>query len=66
MIVDLYNYQWGYWVTDGMGLHELLMLCEALGSTPQMSVFTGYFMGSPYTPIGQASEYALAGVNMIE
>jgi hypothetical protein len=53
-------------VTDGMGLHELLMLCEALGSTPQMSVFTGYFMGSPYTPIGQASEYALAGVNMIE
>ena len=25
-----------------MGLYELLLLCEALGAGPQMSVFTGY------------------------
>ena len=30
-----------------MGLYELLLLCEALGAGPQMSVFTGYCKHGP-------------------
>ena len=30
-----------------MGLYELLLLCEALGAGPQMSVFTGYCKHDP-------------------
>lgn len=61
-----YNSAWGYWVTDGMGLHELLLLCEALGSTAQMSVFTGYFLSGGYSPIAEAPQWATAAVDMIE
>jgi alpha-N-arabinofuranosidase len=61
-----WNSAWGYWVTDGMGLHELLLLCEALGSTAQMSVFTGYYLSGGYSPIGEAPLFATAAVDMIE
>ena len=30
-----------YWVTDALGLYELLLLCELVGAQPQVSVFTG-------------------------
>jgi hypothetical protein len=27
-----YNSAWGYWVTDAVGIHELLLLCEMVSS----------------------------------
>eukprot|EP00727_Mastigamoeba_balamuthi_P007028 m51a1_g2946 putative alpha-l-arabinofuranosidase (653) ;mRNA; r:619613-621785 len=42
------NDAWGYWTNDGLGMFEYLILCEALGAAPQMSVFTGYSMGTKY------------------
>ena len=42
-----YNTAWGYWVTDAVGLFELLMLCELVSAAPQLSVYTGYVSASP-------------------
>ncbi|MEW5298572.1 MAG: hypothetical protein WDW36_001679 [Sanguina aurantia] len=35
------NSVWGYWSTDGFGLHEMLMLCEALGAQPVLVLNVG-------------------------
>lgn len=53
-----YNAAWGYWVTDGMGLFEYLVLCEELGAAPQLSVYTGYSMGQPYLPLNASHVFA--------
>ena len=34
-------------VTDGIGIYELLLLSELMGSTSQLSVFTGYLHRVP-------------------
>ena len=61
-----YNSAWGYWTTDGLGLYEYLMLCEALGAEPQMSVYTGYSMGQPYVPMNASATFARAAVDALE
>ena len=39
-----YNAAWGYWVTDGLGVYEMLRLCELLDAPCMMSIYTGYSM----------------------
>eukprot|EP01065_Artemidia_motanka_P037062 TRINITY_DN4523_c0_g1_i2.p1 TRINITY_DN4523_c0_g1~~TRINITY_DN4523_c0_g1_i2.p1 ORF type:complete len:743 (+),score=150.44 TRINITY_DN4523_c0_g1_i2:40-2268(+) len=40
-----YSTSWGYWVTDGMGLLEYLILGEVLGARSILSAYSGYSMG---------------------
>jgi len=61
-----YNSAWGYWVTDSLGLYELLLLCELLGSQAQMSVYTGFSMGAAYVPLNESAVYAQDAVDMLE
>lgn len=35
------NSVWGYWSTDGLGLHEMLMLCEELDAEPVLVLNIG-------------------------
>lgn len=55
-----------YWVTDGLGLFELLTLCELLHSTCQMSIYTGYSMGRRYVPAAQSETFAQDAVDMLD
>uniref|UniRef100_A0A6V2SII0 non-reducing end alpha-L-arabinofuranosidase n=2 Tax=Emiliania huxleyi TaxID=2903 RepID=A0A6V2SII0_EMIHU len=55
-----------YWVTDGLGLFELLTLCELLHSTCQMSIYTGYSMGRRYVPVAQSETFAQDAVDMLD
>ena len=61
-----YNTAWGYWVTDAVGIYELLMLCERLNSMPQLSVYTGYSMGRAYIPLNESGVFAQDALDMIE
>ena len=47
-----YNSAWGYWVTDALGIHEYLELCEALDAIPSFSVYTGYHLGGTTEALG--------------
>ena len=35
---------WGYYSSDGMGLHEYLQFAEDIGATPVMAVWSGYVL----------------------
>ena len=61
-----YNTAWGYWVTDAIGIFELLTLCEEIGTAPQLSVYTGYSMGREYIPLNQSQVFAQDAVDMID
>ena len=61
-----YNSAWGYWVTDGLGVYELLTLCELLNSTCQMSVYTGYSMGRQYIPLEQSEVFAQDAIDLLD
>ena len=61
-----YNSAWGYWVTDGLGVYELLSMCELLNSTCQMSVYTGYSMGRAYVPMNESEQFAQDAVDMLD
>ena len=50
-----FNAAWGYWVTDGLGLFEMLLLAEKLGAQPQVTVHSGYSLRGEYAP-GAAAE----------
>ncbi len=41
---------WGYWISDGMGFHEFLQLCEDLGAEPLYVVNVGIWHGG-FTPV---------------
>ncbi|EOD30108.1 hypothetical protein EMIHUDRAFT_203580 [Emiliania huxleyi CCMP1516] len=60
------HYNSAYWVTDGLGLFELLTLCELLHSTCQMSIYTGYSMGRRYVPVAQSETFAQDAVDMLD
>eukprot|EP01060_Flectonema_neradi_P028948 TRINITY_DN3909_c0_g2_i1.p1 TRINITY_DN3909_c0_g2~~TRINITY_DN3909_c0_g2_i1.p1 ORF type:complete len:688 (+),score=147.32 TRINITY_DN3909_c0_g2_i1:72-2135(+) len=57
---------WGYWVTDGMGLHELLVMCETIGTEPLVSIYTGYSMGKKYVPLNESWQFAQDALDLIE
>lgn len=61
-----YNTAWGYWVTDGVGLYELLLLSELIGTASQLSIYTGYSMGRPYVPLNQSQVFADDALDLIE
>ena len=51
-----YNSAWKYWVSDALGLFELLLLAELLRTAPQVSVFTGYHLDARGYPEGRSGE----------
>lgn len=61
-----YNSAWGYWVTDGLGCYELLLLAELLGTEAQMAVYTGYSMNAPYVPLNESQVFADDALDMVE
>eukprot|EP00047_Mylnosiga_fluctuans_P023243 m.134471 g.134471 ORF g.134471 m.134471 type:complete len:659 (+) comp9518_c0_seq3:74-2050(+) len=61
-----YNSAWGYWVTDGMGLYELLVLAEALGTQSLMGIYTGYSMGQPYMPLNESAVFVQDALDLVE
>ena len=60
------NSAWGYWVTDAVGIFELLSLCELAHAAPQLSVYTGYSMGAQYIPLNQSQVFAQDALDMVE
>ena len=63
-----YNAAWGYWVTDGLGFFELLMLAEALDSELLMAVQDGQHSGpgGQYPPDEDYGKYIQGAVDMLE
>lgn len=61
-----YNSAWGYWVTDGMGLYEQLLLVELLGSQGQLGIFTGYSMGQPYIALNDSAVFAQDALDLLQ
>lgn len=61
-----YNSAWGYWVTDGLGVYELLRMCELLESTCQMSIYTGYSMGRAYVPMNESAAFAQDALDLLD
>eukprot|EP01060_Flectonema_neradi_P028946 TRINITY_DN3909_c0_g1_i1.p1 TRINITY_DN3909_c0_g1~~TRINITY_DN3909_c0_g1_i1.p1 ORF type:complete len:688 (+),score=153.17 TRINITY_DN3909_c0_g1_i1:48-2111(+) len=57
---------WNYWVTDGMGLHELLVLCELIETEPLVSIYTGYSMTKKYVPLNESWQFAQDALDLIE
>ena len=57
---------WGYWVTDGLGVYELLRLSELLGCASQLSIYTGYSMGAAYVPLNRGARFAADAVDLLE
>ena len=39
------NDSWGYWSTDGFGLHEFFLLCEDMGMEPLYGINCGLMLG---------------------
>eukprot|EP00727_Mastigamoeba_balamuthi_P007029 m51a1_g2947 hypothetical protein (627) ;mRNA; f:622779-625143 len=60
------NDVWGYWDTDGLGLYEYLLLCEALGAKPVLSIFTGYTLDRKYTALSESQVFAQEAVEAVE
>ena len=60
-----YNSAWGYWVTDGLGVFELLRLSELLGTESQISIYTGYSMGPGYVPLNESAQFATDAVDLL-
>ena len=61
-----YNAAWGYWVTDGIGLFEMMTLCELLGAPCQLSVYTGYSMHAEYVPLVKSERFAQDALDLLE
>lgn len=61
-----YNAAWGYWVRDGLGLFEMLRLCELLLAPCQLSVFTGYSIKVPYIPLNESDVFAQDALDLLE
>ena len=61
-----YNTAWQYWVTDGIGLPEMLKLCEAIGAEPLLAVYTGYTLAGRYEPIADSQWIVDAAEALVE
>eukprot|EP01061_Rhynchopus_euleeides_P031143 TRINITY_DN515_c0_g1_i1.p1 TRINITY_DN515_c0_g1~~TRINITY_DN515_c0_g1_i1.p1 ORF type:complete len:707 (+),score=272.89 TRINITY_DN515_c0_g1_i1:50-2170(+) len=61
-----YNTAWGYWVTDGLGLSELLKLSQSIGAEPLMAVFTGFTLNRQYVPLEDSGYIVDAAMALIE
>eukprot|EP00727_Mastigamoeba_balamuthi_P013667 m51a1_g8923 hypothetical protein (1162) ;mRNA; r:818630-822776 len=63
-----YSSAWGSWSTDGLGLHEFLLLAESLAAHPILSLFAGRVGGDTgsYPSSFDPASIALEAVHMIE
>lgn len=60
-----YNSAWGYWVTDSLGLYELLELADALGAAPLFAVSTGYTLKGKYMPENETATLVQDAVDAV-
>lgn len=56
---------WGYWTTEGLGLHEYLMMCEALGAEPILVVNCG-MSHQEIAPLDKMDEWIEDALSAIE
>ena len=61
-----YNAAWGYWVTDGFGLPEMLHYIAALKTTPLLAVYSGYSMGAQYPPMNHSHAVMQDALDFLE
>ncbi len=65
------NDAWGYWSTDGFGLHEFLLLCEDLGAEPVYGIYAGLSLGyngatNNTVPLAEMGPYVQDALDLIE
>lgn len=62
-----YNSAWKYWVTDALGLFELLLLAELLGTEAQISIHSGYSLNQlRYPPLADATPVIQDALDLLE
>ena len=57
---------WGYYNTDGLGLHEFFDWCEDLDLEPVYAIFSGYYLGGEIVLQDQLQPYIDEALNSIE
>jgi alpha-L-arabinofuranosidase len=59
---------WGYWVTDGLGFFELMLLAEEVGTELQMAVQDAQHEGpgGSYPPDGAYEKFVQGALDMME
>jgi alpha-L-arabinofuranosidase len=65
------NDAWGYWSTDGFGLHEFLLLCEDLGMEPLYGINCGLMLGyngsaNNTVPLNQMGPWVQDALDLIQ
>lgn len=60
------NTAWGYWSTDGFGIHEYLQLAEDIGAQPLLALFAGYTLNGQHVPQDQYGTYVQEALDEIE
>jgi alpha-L-arabinofuranosidase len=65
------NDSWGYWSTDGFGLHEFLLFCEDLGMEPLYGINAGLCLGyngdtNNTVPLDQMGPWVQDALDLIE
>jgi alpha-L-arabinofuranosidase len=65
------NNAWGYWSTDGFGLHEFLLLCEDLHCEPLYGIYAGLSLGyngstNNTVPLAEMGPYVQDALDLIE
>eukprot|EP01061_Rhynchopus_euleeides_P031145 TRINITY_DN515_c0_g4_i1.p1 TRINITY_DN515_c0_g4~~TRINITY_DN515_c0_g4_i1.p1 ORF type:complete len:698 (+),score=278.06 TRINITY_DN515_c0_g4_i1:42-2135(+) len=61
-----FNTIWDYWVTDGLGLPEMVKLCKLIGAKPLVAIYTGFSPYSNYAPLNESQVFADEAVELIE
>jgi alpha-L-arabinofuranosidase len=65
------NDAWGYWSTDGFGLHEFLLYCEDLGMEPLYGINCGLMLGyngntNNTVPLNQMGPWVQDALDLIQ
>ena len=65
------NDAWGYWSTDGFGLHEYLQFCEDVGMQPLYGINCGLMLGyngntNNTVPLNQMGPWVQDALDLIE
>lgn len=53
-------------MTDGLGLYEMLILCELLDAPCQLSAYTGYSMLAPYASMSESERFARDALDLLD
>ena len=61
-----YNSVWGYWVTDALGIAELLKFTNALGTKPILCLYTGYSLFNKYIPLNESGYIRDEAVELVQ